>query len=232
MKSISKILAGLVLLGLLAVGVFSFGEQGVMTGSFKIIQDSQATAEHSNKITVAEITNERIFPLDKSRSDVKLNTFIGGADNDLIFDHLLNAREFNGAIVFAGNGPVGLKLRVKAPVNLYSAELPEAISGYQNPHQKQLAGFNNYPTMQLIASSLKKIKDNRYALNGLFSLYGVSRPVQIPVRMKVTDDRIHMQGELSFLQSDYKIAPHTTHPHSIQNKDKVVLKFDLSADAK
>ncbi len=231
MKSISKILAGLVLLGLFAVGIF-FDEMGIVADSFKINHNPQETTEHTNKITVAEMTNERVFRLDKSSSDVKLNTFISNSHNDLVFDHLLTAREFSGAMVFAGNEPAGLELSVKAPVNLPNADLPESISAHEAPHQNQAADFSDNPTMQLTATSLRKIKGNRYALQGMFSLHGVSRPVQIPVSMKATNDRIHMQGELSFLQSDYSIASYNSASHTTLNKDKVVLKFNLSASAK
>lgn len=234
MKSVSKLLAGLVLLGLLAVGVFSFGEKGIVSHTLQKIQEPQSTFENTNKITVAEITNEKEFPLDNSRSAVVLNTFISTPHNDLVFDHLLNAREFDGAMVFAGDEPTGIKLRVKAPVNLSSAELPEAISGHESSHRENTINHDsyNYPTMSLTARSLTPLKGNIHALKGLFTLYDVTRPVQVPVIMEIREDVIHLSGELSFLQSDYSIATYNTPSHTTQNKDKVVLKFELTACAK
>jgi polyisoprenoid-binding protein YceI len=66
-------------------------------------------------------------------------------------------------------------------------------------------------------------------VDGTLTLHGVSRPLQVVVRVYPDGTMLRAQGEVALRQADYRIAPVSVAGGMLKVKDEVKLAFDLVA---
>ncbi len=67
------------------------------------------------------------------------------------------------------------------------------------------------------------------ALNGDLTLHGVTRPLPISARVRISGDTLRASGEFMVKQSDYEIAPVKVAGGALKLKDEVKVTFDIVA---
>jgi polyisoprenoid-binding protein YceI len=67
------------------------------------------------------------------------------------------------------------------------------------------------------------------SIRGDLSLRGVSREVELPVRVEIHADALRAVGSLRLRQSDYRIRPTSAAGGTIKVDDDVRLEFDVTA---
>jgi len=242
MKRLYRFLIITAWIGLLAIAFVSFGdrENSLEPGSGLI---SPENLNNFPKITAPEA---KVYVINKNESELIVRLYKKGIFSGFAHDHIVLAREFSGSVEFDEADPTQFKISVEVPSNSIASDLPEIRRKYglETLSQKNWIEINNtmrssgqldiekYPFVKFSSESLKRIEGERFEITGDFSLHGVTKLIVVPVTISVENRILKLQGEFSFLQSDYNIKPFSGALGTVRNKDEALLKFDISASNK
>ena len=242
MKRLYRFLTITAWIGLLAIAFVSFGnrENGIEPGSGL---NSPENLNDFPKITSPEA---KVYSIDKNESELIVRLYKKGFFSGFAHNHIVIAREFSGSVEFDEVDPTQFKISVVVPANSIASDLPEIRRKYglDELSQKDWIEINKtmrssrqldieeYPIVSFTSDSLKRIEGEQFEITGEFSLHGVTKLIAVPATISVENGIIKLQGEFSFLQSDYNIKPFSGALGTVRNKDEALLKFDISASDK
>lgn len=244
MTHINHLLIVFVLIGLLAVGFFAFGEN-VPLNSLQTKDTESLFKKTEAAVTKMPVSapEDSLYSINKKDSELIVRLFKEGIASAFAHNHVVRAGDFSGWVVFKKDCPELFKMEVEVPsasliadhqkerekYNLRDLneddrkEINESMKGSEQMHVKK------YPIIRFRSSNLEKTGTDSYTITGDFTLHGTTKKIKVPADITIDKNVINISGEFRFLQSDYGIEPYSAGWGTIKNKDEVVLLFDLYA---
>ena len=242
MKRFYRFIAILAWIGLLIIIFVSFGDR---KNSFEPGSGLNSPQNLNNfpKITAPEA---KVYSIDKNKSELIVRLYKKGIFSGFAHNHIVIAREFSGSVEFDEVDPAQFKIAIEVPANSITADLPEIRRKYglevlsqkdwidinKTMRSSRQLNIEKYPIVKFSSGSLKRIQGKQFEITGEFSLHGITKLIAVPVKISVENGILKLQGEFSFLQSDYNITPFSGALGTVRNKDEALLKFDISAPNK
>ncbi|HUS13255.1 MAG TPA: YceI family protein [Pyrinomonadaceae bacterium] len=175
------------------------------------------------------------YQLDASKSKFTAHALAGGLLWFKGHNHLIAVREFTGEAQLTPHSITPASLVITAK----TASLVETSSVFTEP-QKQIINKelreivllpDQYPEIVFKSTSVtgKVTGNNQYDLKitGDLSLHGVTRPIIIPTKVRVTGSDLRAQGEFSIGRDDFKVKATSAVHGLVRVKDKVKFTFDI-----
>ncbi len=178
-----------------------------------------------------------VFRLDPAHSLAVITVRRGGALARLGHDHVVASHDLAGFVALDQlQGDLYLpvaRLRVDEVELRKEAALdtqPSAgdIAGtHQNMLDKVLE-VTSYPWIRLHVRAAD-LKQDGVRLTVALTLHGVTRELQVPASVTVTDSELKVSGQFELEQSAFGIAPFSVLGGALQVLDRVALRFQISA---
>ncbi|HZJ37199.1 MAG TPA: YceI family protein [Gillisia sp.] len=239
MKRLYRFLAITAWIGLLGIVFISFGDRENSPET----ESGLNFPENPNDFPKITAPKAKVYSIDKNESELIVRLYKEGFFSGFAHDHIVIAREFSGLVEFDEVDPTQFKISVEVPANSIASDLPEIRRKYglevlsqkdwieinKTMRSSRQLDIEKYPIVKFSSDSLKRIDGESFQITGEFSLHGVTKLIAVPVTISVKNGILKLQGEFSFLQSDYNIKPFSSALGMVRNKDEAMLKFDISA---
>lgn len=86
----------------------------------------------------------------------------------------------------------------------------------------QFLDAERYPTAELTANNAKPVGDGKYVMEGQLTLKGVTKPIRLPVSIKITEgNKAALRGEITVNRLDFGLGPETFMGFVLDNDVKV-----------
>ena len=182
---------------------------------------------------LAAAAGKAVYRIDPSTSIVVIEVRRGGSLARIGHDHVVASHNVKGYVLAA-----------EARADLY---VPLATLAVDEPALRAAAHFDTTPTEADIAGTrrnmLTRVLDVdaypfarvsvRHAdaehVDADVTLHGVSRVVNVPVRLAIDADRLEVSGDLTLRQTDFGIVPLSILGGAVQVQDALALHFALEA---
>ncbi|QYF92810.1 YceI family protein [Massilia sp. PAMC28688] len=176
---------------------------------------------------------QHIYRIDPARSIIVITVRRGGALARLGHDHVIASRTVTGLVApQAGRADFQFRLdqltvdeaALRAAAGLDTQPSAEAIAGTRGNMLGRVLDAERFPQVLLHA---QRIGEQAVRLN--VTLHGVTRTMDVPLKLEQSADTITAIGELSLLQTDFDITPMSVMGGAITVQDRMALAFTLVA---
>jgi hypothetical protein len=177
-----------------------------------------------------------VYRVDPAQSLVTIEVRRAGSLARLGHDHVVASRDVGGWVA-----PDEGRADLYVPLDRLSVDEPKlrADAGFDTqPSEADIAGTRanmlekvleteKYPFALIAASG--PARAGEAALEVAITLHGTKRSLPVPVRIEMGADDVRVSGRLSFDQSDFGIAPFSILGGAIAVRDRVDLRFRITA---
>jgi polyisoprenoid-binding protein YceI len=185
--------------------------------------------------TVATQPNSNTWQLDPAASQLTVYVFKAGLFSGFLHDHTFVPRRWNVSAQFDPSHLQDFHAEVTVVTDslrdtqtMLSAEDKAKVeSQVVSP---DVLDANRFPEIRFIADrvvSAQKADELEGTVSGKLSLHGVTRPLEVPVRIWRRGNAHVLLGKVSFKQSDFGIAPLRKAGGTIAVEDRVLVDFAL-----
>jgi len=191
--------------------------------------------EAKARLMAPQATSSQRFRLDASQSKLIAHGLRGGLLWFKGHEHLVAAREFSGEAQVTPDKitPASLQLTVKAD------SLAETSDAFTEP-QKQIINKelreivfepDKYPEIVFKSTEVtgKALANGQYDLKirGELTLHGVTRSIEIPVKVTLTGNNLRAVGEFSIDRSNFNVKATSAFHGLVRVRNKVKFTFDI-----
>jgi polyisoprenoid-binding protein YceI len=177
---------------------------------------------------------DSVFSIDAARSRVVIDVRRAGTFAQAGHDHVVASHDIHG-MVAPRDGRADLYVKLEQLVvdepdvraeSGFDAGIPEAaIAATRANMLSRVLHADTYP---FVLISVTGVEANRN-LNTTITVNNVSRPLRIPVEIKMDDDDLSVSGALPIDQSDFGITPLSLFNGAIQVQNRVDIRFSIRA---
>ena len=156
-------------------------------------------------------------------------------------DHLIAAKSFSGAVHFNADKveETSLALDIEAK-SLTVLDPGEAEKDRREVRATmlgaQVLGVESFPRITFRSTAVHQVKkagaEWEATLAGKLNLHGVEKPITVPVRIRLDNTRLTVQGEIFIAQTDFGIKPVKVAGGAVKVKDRVKVSFTIVAERK
>ena len=185
----------------------------------------------------------RTFTIDAKKSALVVQVFKEGAAAAFAQDHAMHATVMSGEIVADAGAPRAAsvwvtvatkgivnddpKVRTRFGLPLDIADGDRAAIG-NTMRGPDVLDVEKFPAISFQSTSIDVVvaPDGRSAkgnVTGEFTLRGVTKPLTIPITVKLVDAEIEARGDVRFKGSDWGMAPLSMFLGAVKNKDELLL---------
>lgn len=197
-------------------------------------------------VDVQQPVGPRTFVLDAKKSQLVIQVFKDGAAAAFAHDHTVHATEMSGEVVADPASPEKSKVSVTVQTKSLVNDDPQVRRQFgldptvpekdKRSVEESMKGTDQldvarYPTMSFVSTSVEKSGD-KVTLTGDFTLHGVTRPIKMPISVKIDGNTLTGEGKVRMKQSDWGIQPYSAFLGAVKNKDEIVLNVLLVGNAR
>lgn len=176
-------------------------------------------------------------------SELYVKVFKTGIASAFADNHLVEASDFEGEIIFDKNNPDSSSIKFRMYTKSLSADNPvirkkhglEVLSADDveeiNKHMLGTDQLNveKYPEISFESHQIKYVDSAGYEITGIFNLHGVTHQVKFIAHITQDRNKLFSSGIIRFKQSEYGIEPYSIALGTIKNKDEIELIFSIIA---
>lgn len=176
-------------------------------------------------------------------SELFVKVFKTGIASVLADNHLVEALNFDGEIIFDKNNPNSSSIKLRMYTKSLSADDPDIRKKHGlevlstddvkeiNKHMLGADQLNveKYPEISFQSHHVKYVDSAGYEIIGIFNLHGVTHEVKFIAHITLDGNKLFSSGILRFKQSEYGIEPYSIALGTIKNKDEIELNFSIIA---
>jgi polyisoprenoid-binding protein YceI len=185
-----------------------------------------------------------VYSIDPTRSELVVQLFKTGIGAALAHDHVVRATAYTGSIQADPGDPTTASIVVEVQAASLRADEPEIRQKYgltsslseedrraiqATMESASQLDVRRYPLIRFRSTKVEPQEAGQYVVTGELTIRGVTRPVSFPVRVERQDGTLHGRGSFRFRQSSFGYAPYSAFLGAVQNKDEVLLHFDIVA---
>ena len=175
------------------------------------------------------------YQIDPGASRFTIRAFASGMLSGMGHNPTFLARDLGGQVTFDSQNPGSAAVRLR--VGSASLTLVDSMS------ERDRREIERVTSQEVLESSVHPeilYEGGRIAVagggaplqatvDGMLTLHGVSRPLQLVVRVYPDGTMLRAQGEVALRQADYRIEPVSVAGGMLKVKDEVKLAFDIVA---
>lgn len=178
------------------------------------------------------------YSIEPSRSKMEVHVYREGAFKIFGHDHLIQANKIGGAVhldrAHLEYSSVSLRIETKSlEVADPGASAKDRRDVQAVMESEKMLGIAQHPEIAFTSTKVTPLKDaggeRELRLNGELRLHGVSKSIELPLRLRIEGDQLRVRGETTLLQTDFKITPVRIAAGTVRVKDQVKITFDLFA---
>jgi polyisoprenoid-binding protein YceI len=189
----------------------------------------------SGRTAQAEVSTWRI---DTENSQLLAHVYRKGALSRFAHDHHFAPEKWSGRIILDPERPGQARVQIDIAASslqdrqpkLSEKDVQKVDAMATGPHGVDAGRF---PEIRLEADRLKVEEETETELAGTLVgrlyLHGRNRPIEIPVRARVSSSSIRAEGSVSFKQSEFGIEPYRSLLGTVAVQDQVVVEFRVVA---
>jgi hypothetical protein len=180
----------------------------------------------------------RVYRVDAASSLITIDVYRAGSLARLGHDHVVASHDTQGYVLpDAGTADLYVELdrlivdepMLRAEAHFDTQPSAEDIAGTRrNMLGSGVLDTARYPFLLLHVTGVDDTGDAR-AANISITLHGMTRAMQVPLRIQTSTDEMTVSGQLTLRQTDFGIAPLSVLGGAIQVKDALDLRFRLHA---
>jgi polyisoprenoid-binding protein YceI len=179
------------------------------------------------------------YRIDASASRIELSVYKEGILKIFGHNHLIAAKKFSGSVYFEAGRVTDSTVALSIDARSLTVLDPDASEKDRHDVQETMAGLqvldvarHEKITFRSTGVSLVKRTGDDWAitLDGMLNLHGVEKPVTLPVRIRIENNRLHAEGETTVLQTDFGMTPVKVGGGAVKVKDQVKISFNIVAE--
>lgn len=183
----------------------------------------------------AQAEGRPVFEVDAARSVVVIVARRGGSLARLGHDHVVASHDLAGFVAPAeGRADLYLALErfvvdeaaLRAEAGLDTQPSAADIEGTRRNVLDSVLEADKHP---FVVVRLKALDSGATRIAAAITLHGVTREVEVPVRVEAGDAEISAAGRFEILQTDFGIVPLSLLGGAIQVLDRLELRFSVRA---
>ena len=184
---------------------------------------------------IAEASSDT-WELDSTRSELSLHVFKAGLFSGFLHDHLFVPQSWKVTVHFNPSHPESFHVDVVIAASSLRDMEPKLSAEDRAKVDQQVISADvldatRFPEIAFSAARLVSTAQHGDELEGTadgkLSLHGVTRSLQVPVRVWDRGSEQVVLGKVSFKQSDFGIAPLNKAGGSVAVEDQVLVDFAL-----
>lgn len=189
-------------------------------------------------------TGAQIYTIDAQASDIHILVYRAGTLARLGHNHVISSKTLRGEVwlhqEFSASGfdvtlPVATliiddpKTRARHGEEFAAEVAQKDIDGTRrNLMRPEVLDGEQFPEIKLVASEVSGSIDAP-SLKAQVTLKGVTRELQIPVKLEIQQDRLIASGEFDLLQTEFGIKPFSIALGALQVRDELHVAYRLVA---
>lgn len=179
---------------------------------------------------------EPVYRIDPDESLLIVKVYRAGPLARLGHDHIVASRDLAGFAVWPGT-PGGARADIIMPLATLGVDDPalRADAGFESePSAEDIVGTRRNMLASLEATLFPDVLAHatltaRERLRVELQLHGVQQSFEVPVDLRVTDDRLEASGSFALTQSQFGVTPHSVFGGALSVADRLDVTFRLSA---
>jgi polyisoprenoid-binding protein YceI len=181
------------------------------------------------------------YSLDSQQSKMEIHVSKEGTFKAFGHDHLIGAKQISGQVQFDPEKIEQCSVHLRIPTKSMTVVDPGESEKDRRDVQATMEGEKvldvaKFPEITFTSSGVSAAKKSsegwELTLSGNLKLHGVAKPVSFPLHVRVNNNELRGQGELSVLQTDYGITPVKVGGGAVKVKDKLKITFNIVARTK
>jgi len=187
----------------------------------------------------AQSPSGALYGVVAAASTIHVGVFREGLLKAFGHDHLIAAKNFSGTVHFNADkvDESALILNIEAR-SLTVLDPGEAEKDRRDVQATMVGakvlGVESFPRISFRSTGVRQIKkagaEWEVMLAGKLNLHGVEKPITLPVRIRLENTRLTVQGELFIAQTDFGIKPVKVAGGTVKVKDRVKVSFTIVAE--
>ena len=196
-------------------------------------------------LAVAPGCSAAVYDVVASDSQVRILVYRAGMLAGLGHNHVISSSQFDGEVRYRTGAPQQTRFRLRFPVRALVVDDPQqrAAAGAafsteldrdamhatrQNMLGPKVLDARRYPEVQIRSEAVTgEPPELRVRIS--VQIRDVRRELEVPVRMRHSEDRLQAAGSVRFAQSAFGIAPLRIFMGAVAVQDEIEVEFDLSA---
>jgi polyisoprenoid-binding protein YceI len=180
-----------------------------------------------------------VYGIVAAESTIRVGVFKAGLFKAFGHDHLIAAKNFSGTVHFnAGKveeSTLALDIEAKSLTALDPGEAEKDRREVQATLlSTKVLGVESFPRITFRSTAVQQIRKDgaewEVTVAGKLNLHGVEKPIKFPVRIRLENTRLTVQGEVSIAQTDFGIKPVKVAGGTVRVKDRVKISFTIVAE--
>ena len=182
-----------------------------------------------------------VYGIVDAASKIQVGVFKEGLLKAFGHDHQIAAKSFSGAVRFNADkveeSSLALEIEAKSLTVLDPGEAEKDRREVQaTMASAKVLGVESFPRITFRSTGVHQVKKGgaewEVTLAGKLNLHGVEKPVTVPVRIRLDNTRLTVQGEIFIAQTDFGIKPVKVAGGAVKVKDRVKVSFTIVAERK
>jgi polyisoprenoid-binding protein YceI len=195
-------------------------------------------------VFLAQAEEPVVYTIDPTRSELVVQLFKAGVGAALAHDHVVRATQYTGQIHGDSADPATASIIAEVQTAFLQADEPTlrqkyGLTGSLSDASRQdiqaamtakdQLHVERYPTIRFESTRIVSQAQGQYLVTGELTIRGVTQTVTFPVKVELQGDTLHGWGVFRFRQSNFGYKPYRAFLGVVQNKDEVILHFDVIA---
>jgi polyisoprenoid-binding protein YceI len=162
---------------------------------------------------------------------LQVHTYRAGLLGGLGHAHDVRAHGYAGTVVYDAADPSRSRVSITVPTDsleVVIASDSSDIPAITRTMREQVLHVDRYPAITF-ASRAVAVRDGTVHLLGDLTMVGVTRPLELDLRLEVTPAILHVHGSFTVKQTAFGIEPYGTALGTVRVKNEVTFTLDLRA---
>lgn len=182
-----------------------------------------------------------VYGIVAAGSAIRVEVFKEGLLKAFGHDHLIAAQSFSGIVHFNADKVEGSALALDIEARSLTVLDPGEAEKDRREVQTTMSGdrvlaVESFPRIKFRSTGVHLIRKDgagwEATVAGKLNLHGVEKPVTVPVRVRLDNTRLTVQGEVLIAQTDFGIKPVKVAGGTVRVKDRVKVIFTIVAERK
>ena len=179
------------------------------------------------------------YRIDAAASRIELSVYKEGILKVFGHNHLISAKDFSGTVYFVAGRVTDSSVTLSIEARSLTVLDPDTSEKDRHDVQETMAGAQvldvaRHEKITFRSTGVSRVKrpgnDWEVTLDGMLNLHGVEKPVTLPVRIHIENNRLHAEGEVYVLQTDFGMTPIRVGGGAVKVKDQVKISFSIVAE--
>lgn len=187
------------------------------------------------------------YVIEADKSEIRILVFKAGLFSAVAHNHVIAATKMVGEVQLDEDNFEQTSLEVIIPLESLILDDPERRKEegedfatkltdydleetYKNLFGKKVLHIDKYPTVT-VASATVGGSLSSPELKAEVTIHGVTNNLDLPCEVEVDEETLHAKGQIEIKQTDFGMKPFSQLLGSIKVKDKLMIKYDIYANA-